>query len=144
MWTMPCTRRELPALLAAATATTAAGAAEKPRLATQVFPWESLPVKQNGQNRSRAIVDGTMHTGYALEMHATELPAGGAPHGSHSHSNDELIVVREGTLEVNIQGRTSKIGPGSVVYVNSGEEHGVRNAGNTTAHYYIIALGAKK
>jgi mannose-6-phosphate isomerase-like protein (cupin superfamily) len=136
---MPWTRREFPALLAAA-----AAPPEKPRLATQVFPWDTLPVKQNGQNRSRAILDGTMHSGYPLEMHATELPAGGAPHGSHSHPNDELIVVREGTLEVNIAGRTSKIGPGSAVYVTSGEEHGVRNAGSTTAHYYIIALGAKK
>ncbi len=122
----------------------AAAAAEKPKLASHVYSWESLPVKENGANRGRAILDGLTHTGYPLEMHATELPPGNAPHGSHSHPNDELIVVREGTLEVTIGGRSSRIGPGSVVYVNSGEEHGVRNAGSDRAHYYIIALGAKR
>ena len=139
MVAMLWSRRQLAALLGAP-----AAPAEKPRLQSQVFSWESLPVRQNGENRVRAILDGAMHTGYPLEMHATELAPGGAPHGSHAHANDELIVVREGTLEVIVAGRPSKIGPGSVVYVNSGEEHGVRNAGSGHAHYYIIALGAKR
>jgi quercetin dioxygenase-like cupin family protein len=53
-------------------------------------------------------------------------------------------VLREGALEVTVGGQVSRIGPGSVVYVNSGEEHGLRNAGEGRARYYIIALGSKK
>lgn len=128
----------------AGAASAAARAAGKPPLETRIYTWESLPVKQNGLNRGRAVLDGLTHTGYPLEMHATELPPGGAPHGSHKHANDELIIVREGTLEVSIEGRTTRVGPGSVVYVTSGEEHGVSNAGAGVAHYYIIALGAKR
>jgi quercetin dioxygenase-like cupin family protein len=139
MFAMLWSRRGFAPLLMAA-----AAPAEKPRLRSQVFSWESLPVKQNGENRGRAILDGLMHTGYPLEMHATELAPGGAPHGAHTHPNDELIIVREGTLEVTIAGRASKIGPGSVVYVESGEPHGLRNAGAVRTHYYIIALGARR
>lgn len=122
----------------------AAAPVEKAKLQSKAYPWDSLPVKQNGENRGRAILDGLTHSGYPLEMHATELAPGGAPHGAHSHPNDELIIVREGTLEVTIAGRASKLGPGSVVYINSGEEHGLHNAGSERAHYYIIALGAKR
>ncbi len=136
---MRYSRREVGTLLAAG-----AVPPDKQRLSSQVFRWESLPVKQNGKNRGRAILDGLMHSGYPLEMHATELAPGAAPHGSHAHLNDELIILREGNLEVSMAGRTTTIGPGSVVYVNSGEEHGVRNAGPGQAHYYIVALGAKR
>ena len=50
-------------------------------------------------------------------------------------------MIREGTLEVTISGRTVKLGPGSAAYVASGEEHGWRNVGKTRAHYFIVTLG---
>jgi quercetin dioxygenase-like cupin family protein len=138
---MKVTRRRALPLLAA---TPSAAAPSTPHLESKVYAWEDLPVKPNGENRGRAILDGLTHSGYPLEMHATELAPGLAPHSSHSHLNDELIIVREGTLEVDIAGRKTRIGPGSVVYINSGEEHGLHNAGPGRAHYYIIALGPKK
>jgi XRE family transcriptional regulator, regulator of sulfur utilization len=140
---MKVTRRRAFPLLAAASAS-AAPAPAPPRLESRAYPWDALPVKQNGDNRGRAILDGLTHSGYPLEMHATELAPGLAPHGAHAHPNDELVIVREGTLEVDIAGRKTRLGPGSVVFVNSGEQHGLHNAGPTRAHYYIIALGPKK
>jgi quercetin dioxygenase-like cupin family protein len=44
-------------------------------------------------------------------------------------------------MEVTIEGKTEKLGPGSVVYVASNEEHGWRNAGATRAHYFVLTLG---
>jgi mannose-6-phosphate isomerase-like protein (cupin superfamily) len=63
------------------------------------------------------------------------------PHAAHHHAHEELLILREGTLEVTILGKTTTVGSGSVVYVNSGEEHGWRNSGTTRARYYVIALG---
>jgi len=110
-------------------------------LPSAFFAYNELTVKTSGDNKSRAFFNGNTHTGFVVEMHETELPAGGAPHPSHHHDHEELIVIREGTLEVMINGKTRKLGPGSVAYAASMEEHGVKNAGDTVARYWIIALG---
>ena len=131
------TRRELAALLPALSQ------AQQSQLPSKSYSFADLPVRANGENRSRALFDGLTHTGFRVEAHHTELAPGLAPHPPHHHNNEELLVLREGTLEVTISGKTSTLGPGGVVFIASGEEHGWRNAGSTRAHYTVIALGSR-
>ena len=42
-----------------------------------------------------------------------------------------------------IAGKSTTIGPGSAAYVHSGEEHGVRNIGQETAQYFVVAVGSE-
>ena len=51
-----------------------------------------------------------------------------------------MILIREGVMDVTISGKTSRLGPGSVAFVASNEEHGWKNAGDTRAHYFVMAL----
>jgi len=55
--------------------------------------------------------------------------------------HEEMVMVREGSLEVTISGKAVTLGPGSVAYVASNEEHGWSNAGTTTASYFVLSLG---
>lgn len=114
-------------------------------LPSQHFRYEDLAVTTapNG-NRMLALCDGLAVDHYPLEMHITELAPGQAPHAPHRHHNSEIILVREGQVEVTINGKTEVLGPGSAAFVASMEEHGWRNAGTTPAAYFIIALGARK
>jgi quercetin dioxygenase-like cupin family protein len=132
------TRRDLSLLLPALAAAAGAG---KNTLASKTFRFEDLAVRTNGQNRSRAVLNGATRTGFEIEAHQTELGPGLAPHPPHHHLHEELLFLREGTLEVTISGMVSRIGPGGVVYVASNQEHGWRNAGSTQAHYFVLALG---
>jgi quercetin dioxygenase-like cupin family protein len=116
-------------------------AAASKGMPSQCLRYEDLPVKVNGENRSRDVFKGQTHSGFPIDMHETELAPGKAPHPPHHHVHEELVVLREGTLEVTISGKTTTLGPGGVVYVNSGEQHGWRNAGQTRARYYVMALG---
>jgi quercetin dioxygenase-like cupin family protein len=50
-------------------------------------------------------------------------------------------MIREGTLEITIEGKVTIAGPGSVVYAASNDMHGWKNVGTTPAHYFVIALG---
>jgi mannose-6-phosphate isomerase-like protein (cupin superfamily) len=86
-------------------------------------------------------MNGETRTGFAIEVHETELAPGEAPHPPHQHVNEEVFLVREGVLEVTIAGHTVNLNPGSVAYVASNEHHGVRNGGKTPARYFLFALG---
>ena len=136
---MNYTRRDLSkalALLAAAKAQ-----AQSQVLPSKTWRYEDLPVKEKDANRQRAVFKGETHTGFPVELHETELAPGEAPHPPHSHVHEEMIVIREGTMEVTIAGNTSRLGPGSVAWVASGEHHGWRNVGSTRARYMVMALG---
>ena len=75
------------------------------------------------------------------EKSAPTLAPGAAPHDAHSHAHEEIVLIREGTLEFTIAGKATQAGPGSVTYMASNIHHGLRNAGTTTARYFVIALG---
>jgi quercetin dioxygenase-like cupin family protein len=136
---MTCSRRDLSILLPLIAFSRAQG--QKQRLESRTFQFEDLPVRANGLNRSRAVLDGETHTGFRIEMHMTELAPGQAPHPPHHHVHEEMIMIQEGTLEVTINGRTAKLGPGSSAYVASNEHHGWRNVGEGRAEYFVLALG---
>jgi len=140
---MFCSRRRvclwLPALAAPASL-----AAEKPALPSKAYRFEDLPVNTSGKNRFRAILEGVTRTGCRLEAHETDLAPGGMPHAAHRHPQEEMFLVREGTVEVTIAGRSTRLGPGGVAFIAAHEEHGIRNAGTTHAQYFVLALGSNK
>jgi quercetin dioxygenase-like cupin family protein len=121
----------------------AAGAApaQKKVLPSTTWRYEDLPVRTNGANRQRAVFHGATHTGFGVELHETELAAGEMPHPAHHHLHEEIVVIREGTLAVTISGKPSELGPGSVAFIASNEEHGWRNVGRTRAKYMVMTLG---
>jgi quercetin dioxygenase-like cupin family protein len=144
---MDYSRRDLGFLLSALTVTTAAttaatnAAAQSAALPSRTYQYDGLPVTANGPNRARAILKGETHAGFPIELHETELAPGERPHPPHHHLHEEMVLVREGTLEVTISGRSANLGAGSVAYVASNEEHGWRNVGTARARYFVFALG---
>ena len=136
---MKYSRRELTILFSAMAAREIA--AQTAALRSKTYAFGDLEVHANGPNLSRPILKGDTHAGMPIELHMTELAPGQAPHPPHHHVHEEMVILHQGTLEVTIMGRIVKMGPGSVAYVASGEEHGWRNVGNTQAQYYVLALG---
>jgi mannose-6-phosphate isomerase-like protein (cupin superfamily) len=51
------------------------------------------------------------------------LPAGGTDH-QHPHAADEVYLVRSGAATLMVDGESVQVGPGSVVSVDRGVEHG--------------------
>lgn len=136
---MNYSRRDLTLLLPAFAA--AASAQTKKAMPSSALVYEDLPVKANGPNNQRNVFKGETHSGYPIDMHMTELGPGQAPHAPHHHAHEELLMLRTGSLDVTISGKTTRVTAGSVVYVASNEEHGWRNAGEGRAEYFVLALG---
>jgi quercetin dioxygenase-like cupin family protein len=116
-------------------------AAEEKTLSTKLGRFEDLPVNAGGKNRFRPIVEGLLHDGHPVEAHATELAPGEMPHAAHRHKHEEMFLIREGTVEVTVNGKATRLGPGGVAFIGSGDDHGIRNVGDSNAPYFVIALG---
>jgi uncharacterized cupin superfamily protein len=136
---MEISRRHLAMLLPAIAA--AQSAPQSKTLPSRTLRFEDLPVKQNGPNASRAMLNGETHSGFAVEVHQSELAPGEQPHAPHKHVHEEMVLVWEGTLEFTMNGVTSRLGPGSAAYAASMDEHGFRNVGGTRARYFVVAFG---
>jgi quercetin dioxygenase-like cupin family protein len=119
-------------------ATVLAQTAAAPTLKSGVFAWESLPVEQTASGERRAVFDGATATVDRLETHVTTVNAGTASHAAHRHPDEELVYVREGVIEATINGVTQRAPAGSVIFFASNDLHGMRNAGDTRASYFVL------
>jgi quercetin dioxygenase-like cupin family protein len=142
---MSMTRRDLciwlPAVLLPFAEEAEALAPADNALASGTFPFDALPVERQNGAEFRAVLKGKLATGESLEVHETTLPPGGAPHPPHHHVHSEMWLVREGTVELTVNGVKHRIGPGSVGFVHSNDEHGIANVGSTPATYFVVAVG---
>ena len=141
---MNYSRRDLALLLPAVAAASAQAQTDGQLLPARAYKYEDLPVKVNKTSKGRAVLRGDTHSGYPVELHLTELDPGQAPHAPHRHVHEEIFMLREGTVDMTISGKTTQLGPGSVAYIASNELHGLINSGTEAAHYFVIALGDDK
>ena len=127
-------------LTAKAPATRAADSAPAGKLKSRVYEWTALDVKPSKTGARRDFFNSPTVTCGNLSCHATTVNGYQAAHGAHRHPDEEVVVVKEGTIEVLINGRTQRVGPGSVCFFASNVEHGMRNVGETPATYYVIRV----
>src|SRR5260370_1612998 len=107
-------------------------------LKSSVFDWNAIEAKQTKTGASRDFFKAPTATLDQLECHVTTINPGEAPHAPHKHTEEELIIVKEGTLEAMQNGTTKRAGPGSIIFEASNELHGLRNVGQTPPTYYVV------
>jgi quercetin dioxygenase-like cupin family protein len=112
--------------------------APKAIMGSMAFDWEKLVVKKSKVGESRTICRAQTATLDELEMHVTTLDKGQAPHPPHQHADEELLIVKEGTVEALVAGEWIKLGPGSVIFQAANIDHAIRNAGEGRATYHVI------
>ena len=116
----------------------AQGDAAPARLASGVFTWDSLPVEKTASGERRAVFDGVTATTDRLETHVTTIDVGKASHAAHRNPDEELVYVREGVIAATINGVTQSAPAGSVIFFAANDLHGMRNAGDTPASYFVL------
>ena len=107
-------------------------------MGSSVFDWNTIPVKQTKTGTVRQFFRAPTATLDELECHVTTLNPGESPHPPHKHPDEELIIVKEGTVEAFVNGEMKRVGPGSVIFQASNQMHGLRNVGNGPATYHVI------
>ena len=107
-------------------------------LVSSAFDWAAMTSKPTAYGSVRSVVRAPTVTLDELEMHVTTLNAGQTSHAPHQHANEELIIIREGTVEALVHGEWKKLGPGSIISQASNELHGIKNVGSGPATYHVI------
>jgi mannose-6-phosphate isomerase-like protein (cupin superfamily) len=141
---MSATRREMFLLLSGLASCAVALEAlpsQDNALPSTTFPFSELPKKVVNGAEIRPVLKGKLATAESLEVHETTLPPGGMPHAAHHHLHSEMWLIREGTVQLTINGISHVMGPGSVGFVHSNDEHGIKNIGTTPATYFVVAVG---
>jgi XRE family transcriptional regulator, regulator of sulfur utilization len=142
MWLMKIiTRRDVLVAAIAAVVTSGVFVAARQQatvLPSSVYDWNTVPEKKTAVGSSRQFFRAPTATLDELELHVTTLNAGQTSHAPHQHANEELLIVREGTVEALVNGDWKRVGPGSVIFQASNSLHGIRNVGSGQATYHVI------
>jgi quercetin dioxygenase-like cupin family protein len=66
------------------------------------------------------------------------LKPGEEPHPIHTHPEEEVLIVTSGKGEISCDGKTTKIGSGSVMYTGPNAPHGIKNTGDDMLTFYFV------
>jgi XRE family transcriptional regulator, regulator of sulfur utilization len=135
------TRRDVLVALTAVVTTLAGTSALHARaevLSSSIFDWNSFTAVANKTGAVRKVVQAPTATLDELEIHITTLNPGETPHAPHKHPDEELVIIKEGTVESLVNGQLRRVGPGSVIFQAANQLHSIRNVGDTPATYHVI------
>lgn len=127
----------LPLMLMALT-TVHGGQPAPARMESRVIDWTMLKPTPTQKGQRRDVFDAPTATLDKLHGHITTLNPGENTGPLHRHPQEELVIIKEGTIEVNIDGRKQVVGPGSIVFFAVNENENMTNVGKTPATYLVL------
>ena len=103
-----------------------------------IFDWEKIHPQPTVTGAKRPFFRGRTGTLDRLACHVSTLDPGKAAHAPHRHPEEELIIVKDGTLDALHDERTVRMSTGSILFIAPNDLHGVTNPGPGTATYYVL------
>lgn len=135
------TKRDVVVAIAASAVTLAGVAGLSARaevMGSTIFDWTAMAAQPNKTGSVRKVCQAPTATLDELEIHITTLNPGETPHPPHKHADEELLIVKEGTVESLVNGQLRRVGPGSIIFQASNQLHSIRNVGEVPAVYHVI------
>lgn len=108
-------------------------------LDSSIYDWNDIAVKETKVGALRTFFRSPTATLDELECHVTTLNPNETSHPPHKHPEEEVIIIKEGTLEALVNGTMKRVGPGSVIFQASNQMHSIRNVGATPATYHVFS-----
>jgi quercetin dioxygenase-like cupin family protein len=111
---------------------------QQAELSSTIYDWNSVKVDPTKTGERRQFLQAPTPTLDELELHVTTLNPGETAHPPHKHPDEEIVIIKEGTVESLANGMVKRVGPGSVIFQASNQLHGMKNVGTTKATYHVI------
>jgi len=122
--------------LAAGLAATSSFLEAAPKLPDAVIASDKASVAHEPFGEQRVYFDGPTDQLKSMTAGSLRLNPGQEPHPPHQHPEEEILLVTEGSGEIVIQGKTTQIGPGAMMYSAANKTHGIRNTGKVPLMFY--------
>jgi mannose-6-phosphate isomerase-like protein (cupin superfamily) len=106
------------------------------KLANATLDPSKAKVMQEPFGEHRVYFDGPTDQLKSMTAGSLRLKPGASPHPPHEHAEEEFLLVTEGAGEISIDGKPTKVGPGSMMYCAGGKTHGIVNTGKTPLLFY--------
>jgi quercetin dioxygenase-like cupin family protein len=71
------------------------------------------------------------------------LEPGSRPHPPHRHPEEELMVVADGTGEIEVAGVVTHVEAGDMMYAEANVLHGITNTGSTMMTFYFVKMASR-
>jgi quercetin dioxygenase-like cupin family protein len=111
--------------------------ADAPRLTSVTLSPDQAQVTQEPFGDLAIYFNGPTEQVHAMTAGSLRLKPGMSPHPPHQHPEEEFMVVTEGVGEITVDGKRTKVRPGSMMYCGAGLVHGVVNTGTVPLLFYF-------
>lgn len=113
----------------------------KKGLNSSVFDWEKLSAKKTSTGQERKFFKSPTRSLEMIDVKAVTLLPGEKGNGYQIDEGfNELIIVKEGVIEISINGDHKVLGEGSVIVASFGDKINITNTQKTNAVYYFIGF----
>jgi mannose-6-phosphate isomerase-like protein (cupin superfamily) len=139
---LPALAASLPSFAASQSgeAQTPAASPAAPPIDTGVYPGFTPP-EQFGGRAGHSFFHGMLPNNIGCEAHVSYLAVGAQHEPEEKHKHSEIWLVREGRVELRLNGESHMLAAGDVGIAVAGTLHWVRNAGDTVASYFVLEVG---
>ena len=112
-------------------------------IASDVYAWKSAPVEKTQTGSRRVLVNGAATDFVTMRITGVTLEKGESEKESVSADFEDMIVVKEGSLKITINGESKTVGSGSVAIVMPGDKRSFSNAADDETTFYVLRYRSK-
>lgn len=113
-------------------------------LKSSVVKGEGLPAEGDSPGaKAKVYFNGPTGQLAAVASGVCTLEPGSRPHPPHRHPEEEFMIVTTGNGEIVVDGVTTQVGPGAMMYAEANVLHGITNTGSTLMTFYFTKFLAK-
>ncbi|HYO81521.1 MAG TPA: cupin domain-containing protein [Bryobacteraceae bacterium] len=112
------------------------------KLPNETMPEGTAKLTREPFGDLRIYFDGPTDQLKQMTAGSLRLKAGASPHPPHQHPEEEFMVITEGTGEISIEGKITRVSPGVMMYCGANKLHGIVNTGKTPLLFYFYKWSA--
>jgi quercetin dioxygenase-like cupin family protein len=110
------------------------------KLNSVIFDWQKSVAQPTKTGARRDIFNGTTTTAKNFECAVITLNPGQTDDSPSKRPEEQLLAVKDGFLDVTINGKTERGTPGSIFFIASNDAHSVKNATGQPVSYHLFRI----